>query len=533
MELILQKQHMTTTAGPGTSYPAGLFFSFAMSLRRRAGRLPQPASPALRHLAGILLCCLFLFSCSPVAPDAVVRLEATAVVSSDYIGNGAQWDPYQLDYGDGRMEISEADWQKLYDRLDFMRPQFIRMMINISSFLEDGVLVPEKNRAVMERMLDYCQQRGVTVMFGDWGWSVINRGQPSVNAKNMHHAVELLDYLVNERGYSCITYYNLINEPNGDWSATNTSHTLWMEAMHHFHEIMKEYALTEKVKMAGPDIAIWDERESWWIDSTATQLGEIVELYDIHTYPSKITVNSGEYSRIIRAYREKVPEGKRMVMGEIGFKFVEEADSVYLQENKRRANAAAHASPGDSQMFVYDYIYGIDMADALIQTVNEGFSGAVVWMMDDAMHSHQAPDKLKVWGFWNILGEERFGAAEEEVRPWYYAWSLLTRYLPAGSVIGGTVVTGDSRVRAITAGKEGRRMIAVVNVDKETKRIRLISDDLPSSDGWRKYIYHETTLRKEGDHRLLPNEEELTLDLSRGLSLEMLPESLIVFTNMP
>jgi len=88
-------------------------------------------------------------------------------------------------------------------------------------------------------------------------------------------------------------------------------------------------------------------------------------------------------------------------------------------------------------------------------------------------------------------------------------------------------------VRAITAGKEGRRMIAVVNVDKETKRIRVISDDLPSSDGWRKYIYHETTLRKEGDHRLLPNEEELTLDLSRGLSLEMLPESLIVFTNMP
>jgi hypothetical protein len=184
-------------------------------------------------------------------------------------------------------------------------------------------------------------------------------------------------------------------------------------------------------------------------------------------------------------------------------------------------------------MFVYDYMYSTDMADALMQTVNEGFSGAVVWMMDDAMHSHQAPDKLKVWGFWNILGEERFGAAEEEVRPWYYAWSLLTRYLPAGSVIGGTVVTGDSRVRAITAGKEGRRMIAVVNVDKETKRIRLISDDLPSSDGWRKYIYHETTLRKEGDHRLLPNEEELTLDLRRGLSLEMLPESMIVFTNMP
>jgi hypothetical protein len=94
-------------------------------------------------------------------------------------------------------------------------------------------------------------------------------------------------------------------------------------------------------------------------------------------------------------------------------------------------------------------------------------------------------------------------------------------------------VTGDSQVRAITAEKEGRRMIAVVNVAKESKRISLISDDLPITDGWRKYIYHETTLRREGDHRLLPNGEELTLDLSGGLSLEMLPESMIVYTNMP
>lgn len=480
-----------------------------------------------------IVACALLLSCTQAEQEVTVRIEATTVVNDDYIGNGAEWDPYQLDYGEGRMQISEADWQKLYDRLDFMRPQLIRMMINTSSFLREGRFAPEQQMEVMGPMLDYCQSRGVTVMFGDWGWSVIDTKQGSLHEANMQHAAELLDYLVDTKGYTCIRYYNLINEPNGDWAATNTSYPLWASAMECFHEQMRERGLQEKVTLVGPDVAIWDSKEAWWVDSTATRLGDKVGLYDIHTYPSKSTVNTGAYSDIIRAYRDRVPAGMKMVMGEIGFKFVEEADSLYLRENGRRAAAAPHAATGDSQMFVYDYMYGTDMADALMQTVNEGFSGAVVWMMDDAMHSHQAPDKLKVWGFWNILGEERFGAAEEEVRPWYYAWSLLTRYLPAGSVIGGTVVTGDSRVRAITAGKEGRRMIAVVNVDKETKRIRLISDDLPSSDGWRKYIYHETTLRKEGDHRLLPNEEELTLDLSRGLSLEMLPESMIVFTNMP
>ena len=50
-------------------------------------------------------------------------------------------------------------------------------------------------------------------------------------------------------------------------------------------------------------------------------------------------------------------------------------------------------------MFVYDFMYGTDMADALFQTVNAGYSGSVVWMLDDAMHAKEAPDKLKVWGF--------------------------------------------------------------------------------------------------------------------------------------
>lgn len=513
--IALIRQSETTPAGPGHSRPAGLCSRFHL------------------HLTGLLLSYALFISCTNTIQDATVRFETTTVVNDNYVGNGAEWDPYQLDYGEGRMQISDADWQKLYDRLDFMRPQFIRMMINTSSFLQDGRFAPEQQMEVMGPMLDYCQSRDVMVMFGDWGWSVIDRKTSSPNEVNMQHAVELLDYLVNERGYTCIRYYDLINEPNGDWAATNTSYPLWASAIEMFHGLMQKKGLQKQVEIAGPDIAIWDTGSAWWVDSTATRLGDRVGLYDIHTYPSKSTVNSGKYSDIIRAYREKVPSGKKIVMGEIGFKFVEEEDSLYLHENRRRAEAAPHAATGDSQMFVYDYMYGTDMADALMQTVNEGFSGSVVWMLDDAMHSHQAPDKLKVWGFWNILGEERFGAAEEEVRPWYYAWSLLTRYMPSGSVIGRTVVTGDSQIRAIVAVKDGKRMIAVVNVAKEPKRIRLESNDLPPSDGWRKYIYHETTLRTEGDHMLLPNEEELTLNLSKGLSLEMLPESMIVYTNMP
>ena len=153
----------------------------------------------------------FFASCSPVEQDVIITIDTETVLNDCYIGNGAQWDPYQLDYGKGKLTISEADWEKLYDRLDFMRPQFIRIMINTSSFVDQGRLVPERGMEVLSKMLDYCQSRNVTVMFGDWGWSVIRAREAEIDSQSLRHAAALVDYLVHNKGYSCIRYYNLVN----------------------------------------------------------------------------------------------------------------------------------------------------------------------------------------------------------------------------------------------------------------------------------------------------------------------------------
>jgi len=468
---------------------------------------------------------------STVTDNAVtVTLDNKTLVNDCYIGNGAQWDPYPINYGDVRLPISDADWQKLYNRLDFMRPQFIRMMVNTGSFFKNDQLISEKDMDVLFKMLDYCQSRHVTVVFGDWGWSVINKRKAEIDDINLKHAAELAEYLVKEKGFDCIKYYNLINEPNGDWSVTNRSYPLWKKAVKQFYDNLKELKINDKINIMGPDIAIWSKNESWWVDSCANHLGDIIKLYDIHTYPSKITVNSGEYSRIIQAYINKVPKDKKIVMGEIGLKFVEKADSLYDKENINRIKAKKYASLSDSQMFVYDYMYGTDMADALFQTLNAGYSGSVVWMLDDAMHYNEAPDKLKIWGFWNILGDEFFGSEEENVRPWYYAWSLLTKYLPAGSQIYKTEVQGDNGVKSIFSGKDGKYLIALVNVSKETKNVKITSTN-GDINNCKQFIYSDGTLIKEGDHNLLPNAEHLKLNLKEGVSVTMPPESLIVYTS--
>lgn len=469
----------------------------------------------------------------PDAVDVVVHVDEDEVITENYLGNGVQWDPYQLDYGKVELSISDADWKKLYARLDFMRPQVMRVMINTASAIEGDTLSLEKGLENIIPILNYCQSRGVIVTFGDWGGQMVDAEADSISERNIAYAARYLDFLINEKGFTSIKYYNMINEPNGFWSVTDGKYELWQQAAASFQEELVSLGLTDKVSIMGPDIAIWDSKETNWISNTEADFGKAIGLYDIHTYPSKSTVNSGEYAKIIRTYKNEVPEGTPIIMGEIGFKFVSEEDADLNKENIERAKAKPYASVEDSQMFVYDHVYGIDMADALFQTVNEGYSGCVVWMLDDAMHSKEEKHKLKVWGFWNILGEEFFGAEEEEVRPWYYAWSLLTKYMPTGSEILNTSTEGDDKVKAVVSRRGAYHMLAFVNVGQENKTVRLSLEDLPELEGMKKFMYSKEHKKTEGDFRILPNQQNMSIDPSEELVLELGPETLVVMTNFP
>lgn len=471
-----------------------------------------------------------VISCSALS-DATVAVDNKTIINPNYIGNGVQWDPYQLDYGEKQLKISKDDWQKLYSRLDFMKPQFIRVMINTTSVIENGTLNETKNYENIAPILEYCQSQNVKVVLGDWGDRMVNSKTNTISENNLKLAAKYLDFLVNKKGFSCIQYYNMINEPNGFWAATDENYDLWKNAAHYFWAEIKALNLDKKVSLMGPDIAIWKADKVDWITNSVKDLDDAIGVYDIHTYPSKITVNSGEYTSILKAYKEAVPVGKPIVMGEIGFKFVEKQDEVLMNENIARAKAKPYASAEDSQMFVYDYVYGSDMADALIQTVNSGYSGSVAWMLDDAMHAKEQKNKLKVWGFWNILGDEYFGAKEEEVRPWFYSWSLLTKYMPSGCQVHQVTVAGNPNLKAISVSKDGKNMIAIVNVSSKELKADLTSVSLPKLSRIKRFVYAKDKLKLKGDHTMLAENTNLSLDLKKKTTETIPSEGLVVLTN--
>lgn len=365
----------------------------------------------------------------------------------------------------------------------------------------------------LHMILGYCTGRSIPVVFGDWGGGFVDVAAKTVDENRMEQSAKLVRYLLEDCGYTCIRYFNMVNEPNGSWSSTQGDCDLWVRAARAMHASLRRCGLGDRVTLVGPDAAVWTTAETHWVSRTADELGDAVGLYDIHTYPSKAEINAGEYGEMIAAYRVAAPAERRMIVGEIGIKFIDERDAAYAAENERRAARCPYASPADSQMSVFDHMYGTDMADAIMQTAANGYSGCIVWMLDDAMHVNE-PGRLKIWGFWNILGEERYGASAERIRPWYYAVALLSRYFPAGSQILESTVRGVPGVRTMWGRSDGKPTLAIVNTNRD-RAVELTLEGADSSlAGLDRYLYAEGGLKLD-EERLLPVDERIALRSGR------------------
>ena len=186
---------------------------------------------------------------------------------------------------------------------------------------------------------------------------------------------------------------------------------------------------------------------------------------------------------------------KPIILGEAGFKyFSDPADSALADEYWRRVKGHPFTKGSDCNMLVYDQFYALDMPLLLCSVMNAGFSGAAAWMLDDAMHSSGDSGKtedVKLWGMWNILGSEVFGdASQEEIRPWYYSWSLMCRNFPAGSKIlriKEEMPEGVAATAAQTPG--GSYSVALVNFGSQDREISL---NLPEGgEGYSLQFYGE------------------------------------------
>ena len=453
-----------------------------------------------------------------------------AVLQSSYLGNGVEWDPYDEAPGWG-VEVSDADWKKLTARMDFLRPGFIRCMIGGQNLYYDhGTYDRERNAKPLLKLLAYCQERGIEVLFGEF-----NPPDKSLKADPgwVKMSVDYLDWLVQEKGFDCIRHFIIFNEPDGNWATPEGDYAFWKSMMERFHQEMALHpGLLDKVSLAGPDVVVEYRNPAsafdapGWVAQTAADLDSLVGLYDIHAYPGQQQVRSGAFADLLQEYR--IPEGKRLVLGEAGYKYWREEDAALQAENDRRAAASPYTQGTDSQMLCGDFFYGLDLSVLAMDVMNGGVSGMAVWMLDDALHAGgDSSRNLKVWGFWNILGEELFGDPSLETpKPSFYGWALMSRFFPAGCDILRVEAPPAEGLRMAAAVLDGRHTLAVVNFSDTDRNLEV---HLPLSGAVR-YEYVEGACPADADGMPVP--------VSTGIGgkrheVAVPAQSLVLLTDMP
>jgi hypothetical protein len=471
---------------------------------------------SIKYIFPILVLLASLVSCKQDSTP-LLKIYPDNVISENYIGNGVQWSayPHAATVNDdwGKL-MTDEKWDMNFKRLDYMQPKLFRVVDQanwrylIDFDNEGNPILNFENPQVeaVEKILKYAQDNDITVLFGEWGTPFkmhdtdaghSDKYTGANDPKWINGIVEYLDYLIIQKGYTCIKYYNLVNEPNGDWASTMGDFNEWKEGAVMLSEALKVKGLDKFVAIAGPDaVTRYDNPNSTytgagWVEQTAKQIDEHIGIYEVHDYTEYELVRSGGF----KDYHKNIAElmkhtGKQIIFGELGF-------SRNGQANQKRANDDPYACE-DSQMDVYDYSYGIDMADASIQSMNAGYSGSAAWALDDAMHTCGDlgnKEELKRWGMWNSLGTELCNnPADENIRPWFYSWSLMCRYFPVGSKIVQTDSLGIEGVR-MTTGISGNDMtIAIVNNSKSDQMIDLgISNDKV----FKQFLYQEGNCKKD------------------------------------
>jgi hypothetical protein len=462
-------------------------------------------------------------SAAPQA-DAVVTIHANRVLESNYLGIGVQWEPYEV-------VLSEKDWERIYARLDYMKPPVVRLMLAAdwycTGFDKSGNPTYDWDSSGMQelyRELDYLQSRDITVIIGEWHDPFIT----SLAHLNIHETdtrwarliADFLHQIHNVRGYEMVKYYNLINEPNGHWSG-NKDWTSWMTAINNLHSMLSSRRYLDRIQIIGPDTTDADS----WLNMAVDNLQDKIGLYDIHRYATLKDVESGAFEVQMSALKNYIlehdPKGaaKRLFLNESG-----------IIDGKNQAL--------DTQPLRYDFVYGVWMADYLIQSIRAGLAGSMAWDLDDAMHTHNpgyGSLNLKGWGFWNSVGGQYgYPAKDLELRPWFYTWSLMSRNFPRGSQTLVCDVTGIEGLRVAAAkvpnGSKYDLTFAVVNDYDTARSVQLVVPEAGAAVTLGQFNYFSDD--RPVDENGFPVKKTILngVDLKKGLVVNLPSRGVLILT---
>lgn len=484
---------------------------------------------------------ILLFHLGVFSQPITITVDNNHELAKSYIGNGVQWSAYPS------IGISDSAWERVFKRIDFMNLNFIRLMVSAGDFCvtypKNGKPVYEWNNEKMQRVykiLDYCQKKDVQVLLGDWGDPAGGNKVIDPQKKQLRYdgieewdkrwsviVVDLLEHLFFNKKYTCIKWYNLGNEPNGYWMNCESFET-WKTSIVNLDEELKSRKLREKIKLVGPDAA-WGN--DWIIKIIKDkELAPIIDDYEVHWYAEDKYIEDAQFCEEMKYYRkyidENAPDGKEKLF------FMGEAGMVTGKNEK------------DQQTKIATFEYGVWMLDFIIQSMRAGQAGLIAWDLDDAMHPSSRegyPDVAKMtwkeWGMWDSFAEEKGQPERAIIRPWYYPFSLMSKYVPVGSSVLYTSRPEIDKLRATASrvnikGKD-EYTIALVNESDKEREVLLQFKNIPIKlIELKQFNYFKEDCPTDKDGFPVVKYILKKVDLDKGLLLKMKGKGGLILTSL-
>lgn len=485
-------------------------------------------------------------------PEGYTLVETGEKVGENTFGVSVEFDPHFLSQNVAKGVSEESDWQIIVDRVEKMEVDRFRVMVlpswieplndndDVSTINWDAITTENAEMKSLYKVLDLAQKNGIDVNLTLWGVEsntslIDNEMNAKVKAQGGHFLSKgnegnnwvigtlypeefaenfsiYLQHLFN-LGYTCIKEITPINEPNWSYIVNNAvDFENYKTLVLAIHNRLTADGIRDRVKL---NISDNTDTARTWLESSMEELDGVADIYNSHTYIFGYDTKNSE----IAAWEEENLNvvrytGKPHMVGEFG---------------SNQTNGSARQTDIDW------YERGVLMVRQMLNYYNAGAAGASYWVLCDEYYNYTDPyESMMMLGLWKgrkemyVFDEEYYRTIEKdyEVRPQYYAFSMVSKYVGKGAEVYPIYLNNDYAIGSAFKGKDGKWTYVFANGNKsgDSMRIALKNGDVYGE--FEQYIYEE---------KLLPTDDSLIASSGvvkvsgQVLAVELSPQTVMVF----
>jgi hypothetical protein len=372
--------------------------------------------------------------------EGPVTLKVTdETVCEGLIGFGFEDDGWFYNTENARHGADESDYAQREARIAWMEPDFVRMFFWYKDWNPGGDWTTfdfdSPNMKSKYRSLDLYQRLGAHVNVTGVEWGV---HEPYVDPPRTAKAIgALLEHLVKVKGYTCIRYWTLTNEPDIGFLRGGSTFEKYVQ----IHQLVREEFERRglKIQIVGSDEALGPP---WFIQCVENAAYfETADLFASHRYFQIADRPLAGFflDQRLGELQARQP-AKPFIVTEFGF---------------QDSRASHLLNP-----VMEEYPYAVWAARFAITGLNKGVSGFSVWCLHEVYYPGEGFMNYGLWDFKDNAWH---------ARPVYHAWSMFTRLTRRGDTVRRVESTHPGSVSGARVGDT----VFWVNDSETSREVRL------------------------------------------------------------